>query len=147
MRKAAKHEVIVFECGLVINPSFPFLGASPDGKVYDPSVDIKEGILEIKCPFKYRDETPVEACSHPDFFCELIDGHLKLKKNSLHYSQVQGQMAICQVEWCDFVIYTKAGLNVERISFDEKFWLEELFPKLLDFYLQHAISFFTTKLK
>lgn len=54
MRKQAGHSVTVLECGLVVNPSFPYLGASPDGKVMEPNSNDKYGLLEIKCPYKYR---------------------------------------------------------------------------------------------
>ena len=36
MQRTCK-QFIVFNAGLVVNPSFPYLGASPDGKVYDPT--------------------------------------------------------------------------------------------------------------
>ena len=39
-RKMQKHlhkNFPVYDCGLVVNPSHPYLGASPDGKVFDPS--------------------------------------------------------------------------------------------------------------
>ena len=39
-------------CGLVMNPSLPWLGASPDGIVHDP-LEPSVGLLEIKCPCIY----------------------------------------------------------------------------------------------
>ena len=53
MRQVTGHDVAVFDCGLVINPVFLFLGASIDGKVVNCSVEHSEGLLEIRCPFKY----------------------------------------------------------------------------------------------
>ena len=47
MQKTCK-QFIVFDAGLVVNPSFPCLGASPDGKVYDPTKKDPFGLLEIK---------------------------------------------------------------------------------------------------
>ena len=43
-----KTELVVASSGVIINPSFGFLGASPDGVVYDSS-NLKEpyGFLEI----------------------------------------------------------------------------------------------------
>ena len=46
----------------LVNPAFPFLGCSPDGKVLDCSEDTLFGILEIKCPYKHRAVTPETAC-------------------------------------------------------------------------------------
>ena len=48
--------------GLVVNPSFPWLGASPDAVVIDPSVS-SVGMLEIKCPYARRLSTVEEATS------------------------------------------------------------------------------------
>ena len=41
---------ITHPCGLVIHPEMPWLGASPDGLVYDPSATPPFGLVEIKCP-------------------------------------------------------------------------------------------------
>ena len=39
--------------GLILNPNFPYLGASPDGIVNCSCCGV--GCLEINCPSKYRD--------------------------------------------------------------------------------------------
>ncbi len=124
--------------GFVISEEYPFLGASPDGLVYDPLSADQFGVLEVKCPYKYRHITPKEACSNTDFCCKVMttngEEHLKLKHDHLYYSQIQGQMAVTGRKWCDFVIFTEKCLNVERISFDNNFWQTELLPKLIDFF-------------
>ena len=114
--------------------------ASPNGFISDPHSDC---LLEIKCPYKFRDITPVEAASQKGFFDQLDNGTVVLKRQHDYYFQVQGQMAICQQKWCDFVIYTSVGISVQRISFDQTFWtamlstLTELYstglvPKLVE---------------
>ena len=50
MQKKCK-KFIVYDAGLVINPSFPYFGASPDGKVYDPTEKDPFGLMEIKNPY------------------------------------------------------------------------------------------------
>ena len=57
----------VFDAGLSFHQSFPYLGASPDGKVFDPSTDSKYGLLKIKCPFSKRGETLDQAAADPNF--------------------------------------------------------------------------------
>ena len=51
--KAMKHEnFVVIQCGLILDPEFPFIGATPDGLV-----DCKccnTGVLEIKCSFSCK---------------------------------------------------------------------------------------------
>ena len=49
-----------------------------------------------------------KACTQHNFFCTLNDGKPQPVLRSLHpyYSQVQGQMAVGDRPWCDFVVYT-----------------------------------------
>ena len=55
---ASKH-LTVTKSALVINPQWPFMGASPDGVV-----ECKlcwKGPLEIKCPYSHREESVASA--------------------------------------------------------------------------------------
>ena len=129
--------IAVTPCGFHISSTSPFLGASPDGAIYDPSTVAQPfGFLEIKCPYSARDLTPANACALTGFCCALdtANGQLKLKKNHHYFVQVQGQMAIGGRPWCDFVVFTGQGVSVERIFYDEQFWNETLLPKLTSFY-------------
>ncbi len=70
----------VRDSGLVINPEWPFIGATPDGKV--TCTCCGEGIVEIKCPYCHRKEN-IEVAAGEKKFC--------LKKGSdgkLHLLQV-----------------------------------------------------------
>ena len=40
----------VYPVGMVINPTAPYLGCSPDRRVFDNFEEEKFGLLEIKCP-------------------------------------------------------------------------------------------------
>ena len=58
----AKHKSVehahIHDCGLVVNNAFPFIAASPDGKICENG---ECGLLEIKCPFLARDMFISEA--------------------------------------------------------------------------------------
>ena len=111
------------------------MGASPDGVVHDPSFENPFGLVEVKCPDSFRDVTPHEAAKSEKFFCCLDKANkLKPKRTHKYYCQVQGQMAITERAWCDFVVYTETGLSIERILFDAVFWNNDLLPKLTAFY-------------
>lgn len=133
-------ELSVCAVGFLVCQAHPFLGASPDGGVYDPSSSAYPfGFLEVKCPYSHRDDTPLEACSDSKFCCELQYtssgcASVKLKHSHPYYCQIQGQMAIGNRPWCDFVIYTLKGISVERVHFDSEFWSNKLLPKLIEFY-------------
>lgn len=86
------------------------------------------------------------------FIVELSLFHTKLKLIFLYYTfltflelhpyyaQIQGQMGISGAEWCDFVIFTKKGISIERVLFDPLYW-QELEGKLLYYYCEHFIKF------
>ena len=121
--------------GFTICQQYPFLGATPNGGVYDPTnLEHPFGLLEVKCPYSHKEHTPVEACSNSKFCCELNDGTIRLKNNHSYFCQIQGQMAICKRQWCDFVIYTTKGIAINRVHFNEEFWTSQLLPCLIEFY-------------
>ena len=130
----------VAPCGFHISKSHPYLGATPDGVVYDPlNLDEPFGFLEVKCPYSHRSNTPEEASSTSGFCCSLeanSDGaqQLYLRRNHIYYAQVQGQMGVGGKPWCDFVVYTTKGISVQRIQFDKDYWENILLPKLIEFY-------------
>ena len=108
----------------LINKGYPCLGATPDGAVYDPSYTQQPfGFLEIKCPYVHRNCKPAEACGTSTFCCDLASttGELRIKERHHYYTQIQGQMAIGERPWCDFVIYTTKGVSVQRVLFNIKF--------------------------
>ena len=132
--------LIVCPVGFIVSPTYPFLGASPDAGVHDPSsTQYPFGFVEVKCPYSHRDDTPFEACSDPSFCCELqhsSNGHTSvvLKHSHPYYCQVQGQLAIGNRPWCDFVVYTQKGLSIDHVNFDREFWNNKLCPRLIEFY-------------
>ena len=92
MREHGHLNLSVEDCGFIINPHKGWLGASPDGRVYDPSSDQPNGLLEVKCPYTKRAQTPQEACKDAEFYCTIENGKLKLKHNHAYYHQVQLQL-------------------------------------------------------
>lgn len=52
--------------------------------------------------------------------------------------QIQGQMAVYEVQWADVVALTTKGLSVERITFNETLCLEML-RKIHSFHLTSVI--------
>jgi len=129
----------IHECGLVVNNDFPFLGATPDGKLCDNGTS---GLLEIKCPYASRNVTIVEACKNPAFFLEDVDEKVQLKRTHPYYMQVQGQLLITGCSFCDFVVYTPAQsrLFVERIFPDTDF-MQTMLTALSDFFHRYAHPF------
>lgn len=116
-KKQHKHAEIKL-CGLYVDSDYPFLGASPDGVIKCKCCG--EGLLEIKCSFLYQNKMPKDACIDDHYHVVLDENeNIRLKFDSPWYVQIQGQLGVCQKQWCDFVFYTKKGFIVDRIYFDE----------------------------
>ena len=99
--------------GLVVNPDFPYLGASPDGFVSCSCCN--EGVIEIKCPFKYHDDSPVSAGAlHDKNYCLKKDenGDVHLSHTHQYYHQIQGQLAIYKHSYCDFICWTTCTVDL-----------------------------------
>ncbi|XP_069138391.1 uncharacterized protein [Argopecten irradians] len=132
--KAGNH---VHDCGLIINPAFPHLGATPDGKVCENG---KTGILEIKCPFSARQMKIEEALSLPNFCLEERESCVKLRENHSYYTQVQGQLLVTGAEFCDFVVFTPKETFIERIKPNQK-CMSDILSKLSNIYFEHVRPF------
>lgn len=123
-----KHTNLVFkDSGLVINPLWPFIAASPDGVI--SCTCCGKGVFEIKCPYSHKGECITNIATHDSQFClkKDSDGKLHLDHNHAYYYQVQTQLYVCNVDYCDFIVCTfssKDGLYVERITKDNTFWNE-----------------------
>lgn len=125
----------ISESGVIVSKDMLWLAASPDRKVTAVN---DYGLVEIKCPYTLRNLTPEEACQEPTFYCDLLDGNPKLQRNHSYYYQIQGQLGISGMKWCDFVCFFQRGLIIERIQFDEEFW-KTMISKLTTFYQQHIM--------
>ena len=123
------------QSGLVISTENPWLAASPDGLVTDPTENPPQGIVEFKNPYSVRNNTIYEATSSKKGFCLKVDdetGELSLKTNHEYFYQVQSTMYCTQRQWCDIVIRAK-DIYIERVYYQKEFWIS-IIPKLKEFY-------------
>ena len=134
--KSSHSSFSVETTGLHVNLKYPYIGASPDGLT--SCTCCGKGILEIKCPFSVRNSAPVNASC----FNSSESGVHKLSVTHDYYYQIQGQMGIAERSFCDFVCWTLEDIYIERIFYDQEFFLsmEEklcrffvsvLFPRVL----------------
>lgn len=125
------------DCGLVVNPDFSFLGASPDGKI---CIEGKTGIIEIKCPFLARNMSIPEACDKVKGFClskDNITNIVSLKNNHSYHTQIQGQLMVTGAEFCVFIVYTHCDMHTQVILPDVNF-MDVLLNTLSVFFQVHA---------
>jgi hypothetical protein len=126
------------DCGLIINNEFPFLAATPDGKLCENG---ECGLVEIKCPYLARDLEISDACSKlKNFMLKEESGIVSLDKNHDYFVQIQGQLLVTGAPWCELVVYTTKDMHVERILPDIVF-MRDILLKLAYFYKFHAVPF------
>jgi len=111
---------IVKECGFRVHPQIPYFGGSFDGEVvgyqagerarieqttdndgnfmmasnFNHSMGVS-GIIEIKCP-----ADPIKHLKNRDL---SLGGGITVKHE--YYGQIQGNIEVAGVNWCDFVSY------------------------------------------
>ena len=133
IQKMSSHESLKYiAVGLVVNPLYPHLGASPDGIVHCSCCG--KGLIEIKCPYSAKDQDPNVIRGKPQS-C-LTERGVSITHS--YYTQIQGQLLITEVNYCDLVIWTRKGIIMERIYPDVKF-TEKLLRKLTDFYVDNFL--------
>ena len=91
--------------------------------ILDPSITLDLPRLNVR-KLNTACVTPLEASEDPTLCCEAVNRQCKLKRDHAYFVQVQGQMGVTGASWCDFIIYTKKGISVERIAFDPAYWAE-----------------------
>lgn len=123
----------VYLTGFIINPCCPHLGTSPDRGVYDPAENPPWGLLEIKCP----DSDSFTTLKH----LKKVGNIHKLKTVHDHYHQIMGQMAITGISWCDYFVFCRNDFHLERIYFDQDFWIQ-MKEKLDRFYFEYMLPKF-----
>ena len=125
--------------GLRVNPKYPHLGATPDGIVKCDCCG--NGLIEIKCPYKHKQSHPHNVVESK-FCLEHVNGRIYLKKTHEYYFQIQGQLAVCEMEYCDFVCWTPHGMHIERILPDTLF--ETIKPAVDTFFLKVLLPLLIT---
>ena len=96
-------KLTVHKRGLFIDPSIPWLAATPDSLV---KIDQDTACLEVKCPFVCEKKSIAAASLEQSSFClQNIDGTLQLKTNHQYFYQIQAQLYVTQLPWCDFVLW------------------------------------------
>ena len=84
----------VLDAGIVVNPAYPYIGASPDGKVFNPKISPQYGLLEVKCPFKQRAKTIEEALADQISTC-----YSKKRDICLREIMLVAILSKCKAKW------------------------------------------------
>ena len=123
--------VKVCKCGLWIDSAIPWLAATPDSIL---EVGEDRGCLEVKCPYVCANMSLAQASMKSSSFClQNGNGTLQLKRNHQYFYQIQVQLHVTRLLWCDFVVWTPNEIYIEKIDYDQRF-IEKAISKARTFY-------------
>ncbi|XP_044744978.1 uncharacterized protein LOC123312774 isoform X2 [Coccinella septempunctata] len=127
----------VVETGLVVCQSDPWLAVSPDGVILENGEPVR--LLEIKCPFIGQTVSADKIEDHWQYL-KREKGQLVLKESNKYYAQVQLNMAVLNLENCDFVIFSSLDKSFKTVNvpFNEEF-TRKLLVKLKIIYFRHML--------
>lgn len=63
-------------------------------------------------------------------YCQIVENKMELKPDSHYYFQMQGQIHICQKNFCYFVVHSADWTKIQKIVYDEAFWSQKMVKKL-----------------
>ena len=86
-------------------------------------------MLEVKCPFSIDKGTvtsihPVTLAQNPMFCLEMHGESPTLERIHKYYHQVQGELAITGMPWCDFIVWTEGAWSICRADILQQRTLE-----------------------
>ena len=81
--------------------------------------------MEIKCPCSCRETAFAKASQHL-FLTKDKDGHFQLDVKHSYYYQVQAQIKLCCIDYCDFVVWREEELFVQEILPDTDFIMDAI---------------------
>ena len=130
----------VLKSGFCVDPQYPFLGASPDA-----FIEGEDAVVEVKCPYAGR-KSKISPGKHFSML-ERVDGRVQLKRNNNYFFQIMGQMKLSRKTHGYFVVYTHKDLYYEKIEFDDVFFMNQMLPKLQEFYNEVYCPYIASVLK
>ena len=98
------------------------------------------GTLEIKCPYKYKENLPTDNSDlnfHVRF--DSQEGML-VKRDHEYYAQMQMHMLMTKTKYCFLYIYSAQTSHRSRVERDEDF-ISETACKCTDLYLNIIASY------
>lgn len=110
----------VCDSGLQINNQWPYIGASPDGLVNCKCCGA--GVCEIKCPYSAKDRQPTDPANEKNYCLKQDGDSVYLDKSHAYFYQIQCQLFVCNMDYCDFIVWTPHGMFIEKIMPDAEFW-------------------------
>ncbi len=111
------------------------MSCSPDGLIYTGDDDIPEGILEVKCPYRFRFKKDMSKYDYLKL--DYMNPDLYIRTDHKFYHRAQAEMYATHTAWCDFVIWSPGDILITRIYSDPN-WVETK-VHLIDYAFNHYL--------
>ena len=112
----------MFQPGLILSKSHPFLGATRDSIITNVD-NLETWGVEIKCPSSKLDQSINDVLEDKKFYLKKASGKIQFKRSHKYFYHIQGQMFCTQLKRVDFVVYfgKNVPLYLETVTSDENF--------------------------
>ncbi len=112
----------VKQTGLWIFPSGAVC-CSPDGMVFTSQGSKRpDGILEIKCPYKLRNNQYHTRGTSPKYF-PYLKSDFEIDETHRLYHTIQAELYATRTKWCDLFVWTPSQTNLVRVERNEA-WIQ-----------------------
>ncbi|XP_028414141.1 uncharacterized protein LOC114537204 [Dendronephthya gigantea] len=113
------HNVQLQHCGFMISAKKPFMGASLDDiRSCGCITGCPNVAVEYKCPWSHKDKDPKAAFLSKEIGGVIVNSKLCLQTSCKYYYQVQMQMFVSGLLFCDFVVWTTKGIQCATVPYD-----------------------------
>ncbi|XP_074113752.1 uncharacterized protein LOC141536872 [Cotesia typhae] len=113
----------VMKVGLIVNICQPWLSCSPDAVVEYGANIWQKRLVEIKCPYNCK---KIPVFDRHDHTCNVKylkydENGLQLSQNHCIYTQIQVQMYVTNIAFCDLFVYSPLGSVLITVARDNVF--------------------------
>lgn len=126
----------VTKMGLLINPSIPWMGYSPDGIVKDKC------IIEVKSSVIGKTVSALDAIDSIKCLEYDDEGNVVLKEKHKYFCQVQLGMFITGLLFCHFIVYSSFddSVLIVEVPYNRELVVNNYIPVLEQIYFQHILK-------
>lgn len=127
-------ETNVTKVGLVVHPTCPWLGCSPDGFVFETRT-----VIEIKTLMNEKNLQFTEALKSVPYL-KHCDGRYTLREKHSHYCQIQLNMHLLCILKGDLIVhnYKSKEILIVNVVYNKQFCLDVI-ESLKTIYFTHAL--------
>jgi len=136
-------KVKLYRVGLQLSLNESWIAASPDfiaellpsGQKY--LVEVKS-FVTLPNVSTFKDLLAVRGPNYLPYYYDN-EGNVCCKRNHKHFFQIQCQLYVTNLAFCDLVMFYNGNIQVVRVDFDKTWWETDVYPELYAFYFRFIV--------